>query len=207
MHFLHVLYFKCGSPKLGRNPTEQSLLGTLLRFIAVDVVGPLPEMESARQYLLVAMDFFRKWPEAYPKRNQEAVIATKLLRDEFFTIFGDLDTKTVQQGRGFEAKVFQQVCQMLVNAIGGTQHPVYGGEGKLGWCWEEALSRLHDTWPRCPHLHCLISQCCSSRSWYLAAPCRHLRDLSVSCTALETYEWATESLSRYFTRERQKDQD
>ena len=49
-----------------------------------------------------------------------ALIATKLLRDEFFTIFGDLDTKTVQQGRGFEAKVFRQVCQMLVNAIGGT---------------------------------------------------------------------------------------
>lgn len=45
---------------MGRNPSEQCLLGTLLRFIALDVVGPLPEIESARQYLLVAMDFFRK---------------------------------------------------------------------------------------------------------------------------------------------------
>lgn len=45
---------------MGRNPTEQGLLGTLLWFIAVDVVGSLPEMESARQYLLVAMDFFSK---------------------------------------------------------------------------------------------------------------------------------------------------
>lgn len=59
MHFLYGWYFKSGSPKMERNPTEQCL-GTLLRFIAVDVVGPLPEMESARQYLLVAMDFFRK---------------------------------------------------------------------------------------------------------------------------------------------------
>lgn len=65
------------------------------------------------------MDFFRKWPEVYPKRNQDAVVATKLLRDEFFTIFGDQDTKNMQQGRGFDAKVFQQVCQMLVKAIGG----------------------------------------------------------------------------------------
>lgn len=45
---------------MGRNPTEQGLLRTLLQFIAVDVVGPLPETETARQYLLVAMDFFRK---------------------------------------------------------------------------------------------------------------------------------------------------
>lgn len=108
MHFLHGLYFKIGSPKMGRNPTEQCLLGTLLLFIAVDVVGPLPEMESARQYLLVAMDFFRKWPEAYPKRNQEAVIATKLLRDEFFTIFGDLDMKSTQQGRALRQKYFNR---------------------------------------------------------------------------------------------------
>lgn len=119
--------------------------------------------------------------------------ATKLLRDEFFTIFGDLDTKTVQQGRGFEAKVFQQVYQRLTNAVGGTQHPTDGGEGKLGWSLEEALSQLHDAWPRCPHLHCLVSWCCSSRPRYLLAPCRHLRDLSVSCTAPETYGWATES--------------
>lgn len=76
--------------------------------------------------------------------------ATKLLRDEFFTIFGDLDMKTVQQGKGFEAKVFQQVYQRLANAVGGTQHPTDDGEGKLGWSWEEALSQLHDVWPRSP---------------------------------------------------------
>lgn len=80
----------------------------------------MPGTESARQYLLVVMGFFRKWPEVYPKRNQEAVIATKLLRTEFFTIFGVKDTKSMQQGRCLDAEVFQQVCQMLVKAIGGT---------------------------------------------------------------------------------------
>lgn len=92
----------------------------------------MPEKESARQYLLVAMDFFRKSSEAYPKRNQEAVIATKPLTDEFFTIFGALDTKSVHQGRGFEADVLRQVCCWLANAIGGTQCPTGGGEGVAG---------------------------------------------------------------------------
>lgn len=62
------------------------------------------------------------------------MIATKLLRAEFFTIFGDQDTKSMQQGRGLDAEVFQQVCQMLVKAIGGIQHPKDDRKEKLGWC-------------------------------------------------------------------------
>lgn len=62
------------------------------------------------------------------------MIAPKLLRAEFFTIFGDQDTKSMKQGRGFDAKVFRQVCQMLVKAIGGIQHPKESREEKLGWC-------------------------------------------------------------------------
>lgn len=82
---------------------------------------------------------------------------------------------------------------MLVNAIGGTWHPTGSWVGKLGWWWKEALSQLHDTWPRCPHFHCLVSQWCPSMPWYLLAPCQHLRDLSVSCTAPETWmdNWIT----------------
>lgn len=57
--------------------------------------------------------------------------ATKLLRAEFFTIFGDQDTKRMQQGRGLDAEVFQQVCQMLVKAIGDIQHPKDDREEKL----------------------------------------------------------------------------
>lgn len=62
------------------------------------------------------------------------MIAPKLLRAEFFTIFGDQDTKSMEQGRGFDAKVFRQVCQMLVKAIEGIQNPKDSREEKLGWC-------------------------------------------------------------------------
>lgn len=130
--------------------------------------------ESARQYLLVAMDFFRKWPEVYPKRNQEAMIATKLLRAEFFTIFGDQDTKSMEQGRDFDAKVFQQVCQMQVKAIGGIQHPKDGREEKLGWCWEKALSQLHATWPEMPPCTLPAAPVLLLKAWVLAS-CQHLR--------------------------------
>lgn len=41
--------------------------------IAVDILGPLPVLEAGSKYLLVAMDYFTKWPEVYPLPNQEAV--------------------------------------------------------------------------------------------------------------------------------------
>lgn len=88
------------------------------------------------------------------------MIATELLRHEFFTIFGVLDTRNMQHGKGFEAKVFRQVCQMLINAIGAAQHSRLAEQGKLGWCWERYWASV-SCWCRCPFLCHLVSWCCS----------------------------------------------
>jgi hypothetical protein len=39
--------------------------------IAIDIAGPFPESESENRYLLIAMDYFTKWPEVYVIPNQE----------------------------------------------------------------------------------------------------------------------------------------
>lgn len=70
------------------------------------------------------------------------MIATELLRHEFFTIFGGLDTRHMQHGKGFEAKVFRQVCQMLINAIGAAQHSPAGRAGKAWMVLGEVLGHL-----------------------------------------------------------------
>ena len=47
--------------------------------IAVDIMGPLPVTKQGNKYLLVAMDYFTKWPEAYALPDQEAkTVATVL---------------------------------------------------------------------------------------------------------------------------------
>lgn len=76
------------------------------------------------------------------------MIATRLLRDEFFTIFGDLDMKSVQQDSG------QSISAGLSDA--GKRNRRYYQMSYGWWRGEDALRQLYDTWPRCPHLHCLV---------------------------------------------------
>jgi hypothetical protein len=56
--------------------------------VAIDILGPLPETEHGKKYLLITMDHFTKWPEAFPLPNQEAATVAKVLVNDFFCRFG-----------------------------------------------------------------------------------------------------------------------
>jgi hypothetical protein len=45
----------------------------LFERIAIDVAGPFPQSDQGNQHLLMAMDYFTKWLEAYAIPNQEAL--------------------------------------------------------------------------------------------------------------------------------------
>ena len=48
--------------------------------VAIDILGPLPESDAGNKYLLIAMDYFSKWPEGYALPNMEAqTVADALL--------------------------------------------------------------------------------------------------------------------------------
>ena len=46
--------------------------GYLMQLAAMDIVGPVPERESASKDILVVSDYFTKWAEAYGIANQKA---------------------------------------------------------------------------------------------------------------------------------------
>ena len=81
--------------------------------IAIDVLGPLPVSEDGNKYILIAMDYFTKWPEAYPLPNQEAVTVAKVLVEEFISRFGMPIELHSDQGRNFESRVFAELCSLL----------------------------------------------------------------------------------------------
>ena len=89
------------------------VVGAPMERVAVDIMGPLPLTDRGNRYLLVVMDYFTKWPEAYPLPDQEASTIAHALVEGFFCRFGlPLELHT-DQGGNFESTLFTEVCRLL----------------------------------------------------------------------------------------------
>ena len=99
--------------KKPRSAMKTYNVGAPLERVALDVLGPLPESERGNKYILVVADYFTKWTEAYAIPNQEAAtVATKVV-EEFVARMGVPRQIHSDQGRNFEAAVFQEMCALL----------------------------------------------------------------------------------------------
>ncbi|CAI5661243.1 unnamed protein product [Oreochromis niloticus] len=94
-------------------PLQQYLVGAPMERVGVDVLGPFPVTESGNRYVLVAMDYFTKWPEAYAVPDQSATTTAERLVEEMFARFGVPAELHSDQGRNFESKVFGEICRWL----------------------------------------------------------------------------------------------
>ena len=81
--------------------------------IAIDLSGPFPVSNKGHKYLMVVSDFFTKWVDAIPLKNQEATHIAEKLADRFISIFGVPLQLHTDMATNFESKVFQEVCKLL----------------------------------------------------------------------------------------------
>ena len=82
-------------------------------FWAMDYMGPLPETARGNKHLLVVMDHFTKWCEAFPTRDQKAHTVAQILVSKLFSRFGPPHVIHSDQGRNFESHLMQEVCQLM----------------------------------------------------------------------------------------------
>ena len=76
-------------------------VGAPMDCVAVDIMGPLPELLRGNRYILVVVEYFTRWVEAFPLADQKArTVAHKVV---------ELHT---DQGRIFESDLFQEVCKL-----------------------------------------------------------------------------------------------
>lgn len=106
-----------------RAPLTSIKAGYPLQIVAMDIVGPFPESSAGNSYILVVADYFKRWMEAYPIPNQEAVTVAKKLVDKFFFRFSPPEQLHSDQGRNFELEVIAEICKML--AITKTRTTAY----------------------------------------------------------------------------------
>jgi hypothetical protein len=82
-------------------------VGAPFERIVIDIAGPFPRIDQENRYLLIAMDYFTKWPEAYAIPSQEASTVAEALVTNFFCRFGVPRELHSDQGRNFESRLIQ----------------------------------------------------------------------------------------------------
>ncbi|KAI5753631.1 hypothetical protein M8J77_001985 [Diaphorina citri] len=96
-----------------RGELQKYVVGAPFERIAMDVAGPFPETNNGNRYILVIMDYFSKWPEAFAIPNQEATTVADCLINHWVSRFGVPLELHSDQGRNFESQVFQEICSVL----------------------------------------------------------------------------------------------
>lgn len=89
------------------------ITGSPMQLVAVDILGPFPCTSTGNSYLLVAMDYFTKWGEAYPIPNMEATTVAYTLTKEMFLHFSPPERLHSDQGKQFDCLLLKEVCCIL----------------------------------------------------------------------------------------------
>lgn len=105
-------------------------MGAPFERLIIDIVGPLPTTVRGNKQIVVVMDSFTKWPEAYPVEDIRAETVARGLFEHVISRFGVPKEIHSDQGTSFEAAVFQEVMSLLgVHKTRATpMHPQSGGQ-------------------------------------------------------------------------------
>ncbi len=121
MQAMIVRYVKacvtCNQKKLG-GPPVRAELGRLPAWepferVAIDLAGKFVKSPNGNHYMLVVVDYFTSWVEAYPLANKRASTVAWVLYDQFFTRFGAPIEIRSDLGSEFIAQVHTEMCTLL----------------------------------------------------------------------------------------------
>ncbi|KAA3680587.1 uncharacterized protein DEA37_0007369 [Paragonimus westermani] len=76
--------------------------------VEVNVMGPLPTSRRGNKYIVVIVDYFTKWCEAFPMPNQQASTITSLFVNEWVTRLGTHIGLHSDQGAAFGSRLLEE---------------------------------------------------------------------------------------------------
>ena len=102
-----------GTPRKMRAPMQPSAVGFPLERMAMNIMGPLPVSERGNRYVLVIMDYFTKWAEAFPLLNQEAASVAEMFVTQFACRYGVPRQLHTDRGKNFDSQLLKSICKLL----------------------------------------------------------------------------------------------
>ena len=101
------------APNIHTRAPLQNIASTMpLELISIDFLH-LERSIGGYEYILVIVDNFTRFAQAYPTRNKEAKTAADKLFNDFFLRFGFSDKILLDQGKEFENKLFHQLEKLM----------------------------------------------------------------------------------------------
>ena len=107
----------CTAHNLSRNankaPLGQYIVGEPMERVMMDILGPMPVTNIGNKYILVISDWFTKWTESIAIPDIESKTVAKAIVDNFVCRFGAPLQIYSDQGRCFESKLMEDLCDLL----------------------------------------------------------------------------------------------
>ena len=105
----------------GRNapvPAPRAPMGRLqasapFEIVGLDILTNLPTTPSGNKHLLVVVDFFTKWIEAFPLKDLSATSVAQVFVDQFVARFGCPERVHSDRGGCFLSEVMEVTCRRL----------------------------------------------------------------------------------------------
>ena len=79
----------------------------------IDIVGPLHKNPDGYEYVLLCIDAFTRWTEAFPLKTQSAKETATVLYREVFTRYGSPKVLFSDRGKNFMSNLVKGLCELF----------------------------------------------------------------------------------------------
>ena len=79
----------------------------------MDFLGPLKKAEGGEQYILLVVDSFSRWCEAFALKDQDATTVATILYEQIFTRYGAPRELISDRGANFMSKLVMALCKLF----------------------------------------------------------------------------------------------
>ena len=94
-------------------PLQPLPAGDTFSRLHLDFLGPLKKTSNGHQYILLVVDSFSKWCEAFPLKTMHASEVARILYNEIICRYGAPSSILTDRGADFVSKLMNELCQIF----------------------------------------------------------------------------------------------
>jgi hypothetical protein len=77
----------------------------------MDIIGPVTKAKDGSRYILLIVDSYSKWCEAFPLKTTESEVIAKILYSEIICRYGAPEVLVTDRGQNFISSLIKEICK------------------------------------------------------------------------------------------------